>query len=479
MRFMRAACIVVLLASVASGESDGCAAGSEGSPTCHAHVSPGDATSLLQLNNLKLETGAAALTTRCSTDPRTPPSCEVGDWTDWGACSKTSGWGVRTRSRNVISAQSSEDCCLEEGETCKIGEDCVPEDCKFDEWGPWGACELPDSVTCGQGHKSRDREVKEEAKCGGTCAPSLGHEVGDCEKMCPQEILGKLCVNVREAANFNNKIEKAMVTLGEKEQKQSDSNGDVCWDDVATGDYKLKAKHEDYVDWTKTVSFDVGTSDGAPPKFVDMVKKTTGDWVIVLKWGEEGMVDLDSYTYFKNTAPFTSADIYNHCKLAYDTAQKKLNCEGINSKLDQDHCFEVEGKYTCESHSKSAKPETTTLKGVDGVDGEVIFQVVNHWGSKMCWIAPGEPLPSPNFPPKDTGIFKQSKAEVTVYHGDQLVATYNAPDDGHWQWSGPCAKNPDASAEEWWLFSIDRKTGTVTPCDCATQGPGYCGGCGR
>jgi len=440
---MRFACVLAFLVSGASGEISGCVVDPDGSHTCHGDLPLGDVTSLLQVQKRqqdaeeqedRLVAGTVTVTRRCSGQYGSVPDnpdCEMGDWSGWGSCTKTCGSGTRTRSRTVTSAPDGAECgCLEETETCNSN------------------------------------------KCDEPIGPA-----GDTTTEAPVDPAGgTLCVNVREAVDFNNKIENAMVKLGEKEEKQSDNKGDVCWDDVADGDFTLVATHKDYVKFTEKVSFVVSHTDVYG---VDMVKETTGDWVIILKWGEEGMVDLDAYTW---TDPLNSA-----CKVAYN--QRDVTCKGIHGKLDQDHCFEVmendKVKYTCtDGHSKGAKPETTTLTGVDGVDGEVVFQVANYWGSQMCYQESGADLPTPEFPKEDIlnnvkGVFKQSKAEVTVYHGDQLVATFNAANDGHWMWSDFQCTNPNASAEEWWLFSINRMTGTVTPCDCTTNGgPGYCGGCG-
>jgi len=497
---MRFVCLIALLVSGVSGEMSGCVADSDGSRTCHGSFASGDVTSLLQMQTRqqdaeehddKLVAGSAKVTRRCLDQDAVDhfdPDCVMGDWTDWGDCTKTCGSGTRSRSRKEISgpADGGKCGCHEEAETCNSKECTV--DCQMGEWSAWTAC----SKTCGGGTSSRSREVLSTPDVQGLC--DCTKEAKACNKddcvpiVIPNDVTTpapvpttpvpgvKLCVNVREAVNFENKIESAMVKLGEKEEKQSDSQGDACWDNVADGDYTLVATHKDYVKFTEKVSFVVSHTDVYG---VDMVKETTGDWVIILKWGEEGMVDLDAYTW---TDPLESA-----CKVAYN--QRDVTCKGIHGKLDQDHCFEVmendKVKYTCtDGHSKGAKPETTTLTGVDGVDGEVVFQVANYWGSQMCYQESGADLPTPEFPKEDIlnnvkGVFKQSKAEVTVYHGDQLVATFNAANDGHWMWSDFQCTNPNASAEEWWLFSINRMTGTVTPCDCTNNGgPGYCGGCG-
>lgn len=405
---MRVACIIVLLASGASGESDECAAGPDGAQICREDVAIGDTTSLLQVHNRQLETVAATLTRRCSTE-KIPPDCTFGEWEQWSACSKTCGTGTRKRSRRVTS-QGKETCCTEEGEICNV-EGCpttTPSPtgpppgppCKVGDWTDWGAC----SETCGWGMRNRSREL-------------ISAGSSDDPECCAEE--GVQC-------------------------KIKDCPGPV---------------------------HDPTPTPTTPPPM---------DWVIQLDWGLTPL-DLDAKTFWN----WPAGAKYGRCHVSYDAKNgactDKDDDAGITAELNKDHCFAVDGKHTCKSASvhKAPAPEITMLKGVDGGDGEVVFEVNNHWQSKT-WSNKWES----NWPQKDTGTFKGSKAIVTVFHPPgNKVASFNVEKDGHWMWTEYQKEKPPhgmVSPEEWWVFSIDRKSGEVTPCDCTNKGgKGYCGGCGR
>merc|ERR1712179_237474 len=105
-------------------------------------------------------------TQMCNTE-KCPDDCKVGDWKPWNQCSVTCGNGTKTRSREVVQEpgyRGTECPILEETQMCNT-EKC-PVDCKV---GDWKQC----SATCGNGTKTRSREVVQEPENGGTECPIL------------------------------------------------------------------------------------------------------------------------------------------------------------------------------------------------------------------------------------------------------------------------------------------------------------------
>lgn len=116
----------------------------------------------------------------CNTDP-CPIDCEVGEWTEWSACSASCGQGKRTRTRKVTKqANFTGKACpaLVEEESC-IDRPC-PLDCEVTEWTGWSKCD----ADCGGGQTKRERAVLTPALHGGRCFPL--EETKDCnQEPCP------------------------------------------------------------------------------------------------------------------------------------------------------------------------------------------------------------------------------------------------------------------------------------------------------
>jgi len=116
-------------------------------------------------------------------DEECPVHCVMSNWADWDACSKTCGGGTRSRSRTVTtpSQHGGMPCGNPEGqEDCNV-EEC-PVDCVLSDWSPWKEC----SATCGDGTKTRERNVTVAAQHGGkACEGALEATEGCKEKECP------------------------------------------------------------------------------------------------------------------------------------------------------------------------------------------------------------------------------------------------------------------------------------------------------
>merc|ERR1719235_3139431 len=113
-----------------------------------------------------------------------PVDCVLSEWTTWTACSATCGDGTKTRSRNVtVDAQHGGMACeggLEASEECQDKK--CPVHCALGDWGGWSAC----SATCGSGTRSRSRSVTVQAQHGGQACEDSSQALEECKvRECP------------------------------------------------------------------------------------------------------------------------------------------------------------------------------------------------------------------------------------------------------------------------------------------------------
>jgi hypothetical protein len=103
----------------------------------------------------------------CNAGP-CPVHCEYSAYTTWSKCTKTCGSGMQTRTRTVTKAP------VHGGSKCvglKASRNCntftCPADCTVGAWSKWSAC----TRTCGAGVQQRTRKVTAEALNGGKACP--------------------------------------------------------------------------------------------------------------------------------------------------------------------------------------------------------------------------------------------------------------------------------------------------------------------
>ncbi|OII75588.1 uncharacterized protein cubi_02109 [Cryptosporidium ubiquitum] len=119
--------------------------------------------------------------------------CVLGEWGDWGVCSKSCGGGSRSRVREVISQPSQGKECdfLKDFEPCNEFQCIATRDCEVGQWSVWSPC----SASCGGGVKRRQREIQVPATGGGRCEFELNQKVGCNGFKCP----GEPCIDRPEA----------------------------------------------------------------------------------------------------------------------------------------------------------------------------------------------------------------------------------------------------------------------------------------
>ncbi|CAJ1435407.1 unnamed protein product, partial [Effrenium voratum] len=148
---------------------------------------------------------------------------QVGAWTSWSSCTSSCGIGHKVRERQVTSSQEGAGFsgALKEASSCgevshsKACEEKV--DCAWADWSAWGSC----SASCGFGSRTRNRHIAQHpSQDGEPCQPQPtaeveacleGHCQGSCKdgewgdwtewSSCSQSCAGGVAERSREAAH--------------------------------------------------------------------------------------------------------------------------------------------------------------------------------------------------------------------------------------------------------------------------------------
>jgi hypothetical protein len=97
----------------------------------------------------------------------TDPPCNLTDWSPLGACSETCGTGTAEKTRTIIGDTNCSHAGLTAHDDCNT-QSC-PEDCRVTGFTDWTAC----SKTCGGGIRNRNRTLLTPASGGGKFCPGL------------------------------------------------------------------------------------------------------------------------------------------------------------------------------------------------------------------------------------------------------------------------------------------------------------------
>ena len=106
--------------------------------------------------------------------------CVLYDWTDFGSCSKTCGWGYVNQRRNIKtkSSCSGRQCpsasSPQRKRTRSCYSRCCPVNCLW-TWKSWGSCH-----GCGMSQQTRWIRITQNPSCRGTPCPSRRSETRSC-----------------------------------------------------------------------------------------------------------------------------------------------------------------------------------------------------------------------------------------------------------------------------------------------------------
>jgi len=82
--------------------------------------------------------------------------CKVGNWKNWGKCSRSCGHGIRLRTREAINTGNADGrACKSTVEAASCNMQPCPVDCAMTEWGEWDEC----TAKCGMGFQYRTRTI--------------------------------------------------------------------------------------------------------------------------------------------------------------------------------------------------------------------------------------------------------------------------------------------------------------------------------
>merc|ERR1719443_2789950 len=126
----------------------------------------------------------------CNMQP-CPIDCVVGEWSEYGLCSKDCGGGVQTRVRRALTEdEHGGEPCGDLSETVECNMDACDRPCELDpEWSEWAPC----SKECDWGYTIRSKGVMKEGGPEGYCPEWWDEErmqAAYCNTMeCPEDLV--------------------------------------------------------------------------------------------------------------------------------------------------------------------------------------------------------------------------------------------------------------------------------------------------
>jgi hypothetical protein len=193
----------------------------------------------------------------------------------------------------------------------------------------------------------------------------------------------------------------------------TDASGKYSVEDIPSGVTTFRVEADGYVTAENeiVVTDDIEASGRRGDFFLSPHAGSTGDWRIVLRWGERPR-DLDSHLYFSgNTVG---------CHVYYGSKEKK--CEGAVATLDTDD-------------RNGIGPETITVTNTDGMSSTLLYTVV--------WYADATP----------NVLLDRSEAQVDIYRGDTHLAKMEINFHGY-----------QTDVKHWHVARLNPSTGRVFAC---------------
>lgn len=139
--------------------------------------------------------------------------CEVGDWKDWGDCSRSCGHGIQVRTRESKAIGNADGkACPKTVDAKSCNTHACPVDCAMTQWGQWDEC----TAKCGQGFQYRTRTI-----LGPVVPLNGGKACGEVQEMqyCNEQACPEDCVH-GEWSSFS----RCTTTCGRGQKKRTRNN---------------------------------------------------------------------------------------------------------------------------------------------------------------------------------------------------------------------------------------------------------------